>query len=156
TNFPGWALCTQGTTAVAPTITAQPANTTVNLGQSAQFAVGATGQAPLTYQWSKNGTPVALTGVPGYATRAVTSADNNAQYSVIVTAGNGLSTTSSAAVLNVVDKGAGTGPTILTQPASQAVASGTTAQFTVVAAGGTGPFTYQWFRNGAALAGATA
>ena len=45
-------------------------------------------------------------------------------------------------------------PTITTQPASITVNAGATATFTVVA-GGTGPFTYQWLKNGVAIAGAT-
>ena len=46
------------------------------------------------------------------------------------------------------------GPTIQTEPVNQTVVAGAMAQFTVVA-GGTGPFTYQWLRNGVAIAGAT-
>ena len=48
-----------------------------------------------------------------------------------------------------------TAPTIATQPASQTITIGTTATFTVSAAG-TGPFTYQWKKNGTAISGATA
>ena len=46
-------------------------------------------------------------------------------------------------------------PTIVTAPAAQTVSAGSTATFRVVA-GGTGPFTYQWLRNGITIAGATA
>jgi hypothetical protein len=45
-------------------------------------------------------------------------------------------------------------PTITTAPSSQTVTAGQTATFSVVA-GGTGPFSYQWQRNGVDLAGAT-
>lgn len=45
-------------------------------------------------------------------------------------------------------------PSISTQPANQTVTIGTTATFTVSAAG-TGPFTYQWKKNGTAISGAT-
>jgi sugar lactone lactonase YvrE len=38
-------------TSVAPQITRQPANQTVNAGQSATFNVAATGASPTTYQW---------------------------------------------------------------------------------------------------------
>src|SRR5437879_4088728 len=38
-----------------PNITSQPQNQTVIAGQSATFAVGATGDAPLNYQWTFNG-----------------------------------------------------------------------------------------------------
>ena len=44
---------------------------------------------------------------------------------------------------------------ITTQPASQTVATGQTATFTVVATGAA-PLTYQWQKNAAAIAGATA
>jgi hypothetical protein len=44
---------------------------------------------------------------------------------------------------------------ITTQPASVTVAAGATASFSVAAGGGTAPYTYTWYRNGAPLAGAT-
>ncbi len=44
---------------------------------------------------------------------------------------------------------------ISSQPASVSVAPGATASFAVTAAGGTAPYTYQWKRNGASIAGAT-
>ena len=44
--------------AVAPSITSQPAKITVTAGQTATFSVTATGTAPLTYQWKKNGTAI--------------------------------------------------------------------------------------------------
>ena len=47
-----------------------------------------------------------------------------------------------------------TAPTITTQPASQTVSLGATATFTVAAAG-TG-LSYQWYKNGNAVSGATA
>lgn len=43
---------------VAPTITSQPASVSVVAGQTATFSVSATGTAPLSYQWQKNGTDV--------------------------------------------------------------------------------------------------
>ena len=46
-------------------------------------------------------------------------------------------------------------PAIVTAPAAQTAAAGSTATFSVVA-GSNGPFTYQWLRNGIAIAGATA
>jgi hypothetical protein len=42
----------------APSITIQPVSKTVTAGQTATFAVSATGGAPLSYQWGKNGTPI--------------------------------------------------------------------------------------------------
>src|SRR6267142_338615 len=45
-------------TAVAPSITTQPVSQSVTVGQTATFSVTATGTAPLSYQWQKNGTAI--------------------------------------------------------------------------------------------------
>lgn len=50
--------------------------------------------------------------------------------------------------------GGSVGPSITTQPVSQAVAAGQTATFSV-AASGTGPLSYQWQKNGTNIIGAT-
>jgi alpha-tubulin suppressor-like RCC1 family protein len=44
---------------------------------------------------------------------------------------------------------------LATQPANLTVASGDTASFSVTTAGGTAPLSYQWLREGTAIAGAT-
>ncbi|MGH9688942.1 MAG: immunoglobulin domain-containing protein, partial [Candidatus Acidiferrales bacterium] len=49
--------------------------------------------------------------------------------------------------------GGGTAPSITTQPASQSVAAGQTATFTVVATG-TAPLSYQWQKDSANISGA--
>src|ERR1700747_2362690 len=58
----GCAGMVSGTTSnsgpVAPVITTQPGNQTVNAGKTATFTVGATGAAPLNYQWNKNGAAI--------------------------------------------------------------------------------------------------
>jgi hypothetical protein len=51
--------------------------------------------------------------------------------------------------------GSSTAPSITTQPASQSVTAGQTATFSVTATG-TAPVSYQWQKNGLAVAGATA
>jgi len=85
---------------VAPAITTQPASQTVIAGKTASFTVAATGTAPLTYQWSKNGGAISGATSSTYTTPAETTADNNAQFTVAVsnTAGNA---TSNAAILTV-------------------------------------------------------
>ncbi len=45
--------------------------------------------------------------------------------------------------------------TITTQPNNVTVAPGGTASFTVAATGGTAPYSYAWYRNGAQISGAT-
>jgi hypothetical protein len=86
--------------AMAPSITTQPANQTVNAGQTATFSVTATGTAPLSYQWQKGG--VAISGATGasYTTPATQSSDNGTTFTVTVTNAAG-SVSSSAATLTV-------------------------------------------------------
>jgi Immunoglobulin I-set domain len=138
--------------AVAPTITAQPANQTVVVGQTATFSVTATGTAPLSYQWQKNSANINGATASSYTTPATVSGDNGANFDVVVsnTAGN---QTSTMATLTV--NPAALAPTITTQPANQTVTIGQTATFNVIATG-TAPLSYQWQKNNANIAGATA
>ncbi len=84
----------------APSITTQPLSQTMTAGQTASFAVTATGTAPLSYQWRKNGTPISGATSASYTTPAETTADNGAQFMVAVSNSAG-SVTSSAAILTV-------------------------------------------------------
>ena len=132
---------------IAPSITAQPASLTVTAGQTATFTVGATGTAPLSYQWQKNGTTIASATSASYTTPATSSADNGSTFDVVV--GNSAGTAkSSSATLTV--NAATAAPTITTQPTNQTVTAGQTATFSVVASG-TAPFNYQWNKNGTAI-----
>ena len=108
-----------------PSITTQPANQTVNVGQTATFTVVATGAPPLSYQWQKNQVNIAGATSASYTTPATTSADNGTSFRVIVT-NPVTSVTSNAATLTV-----NTGPSITTQPANQTVNVGQTATFAV-------------------------
>jgi len=137
---------------VAPTITTQPANQTVTAGQTAGFTVVATGTAPLSYQWQKNGVNIAGATAASYITPVTTTADSGSTFRVVVNNSVG-SSTSAAATLTV--NAAPVAPTITTQRANQTVTAGQTAGFTVVATG-TAPLSYQWQKNGVNVAGATA
>jgi hypothetical protein len=93
-------LTVSPSTAVAPTITTQPASQTVTAGQTATFNVVATGAAPLTYQWMKNGTAISGATSFTFTTPATTSADNGSQFTVAIANIAG-SATSSAAMLSI-------------------------------------------------------
>ena len=139
-------------TPIMPSITAEPTSQTVTLGQTATFAVAATGTAPMTYQWKKGGAAVSGATSSTYTTPATTSADNGTQFAVTVTNAAG-SVTSNAAALTV---NPGTvAPTITAQPVNESVTTGQTATFSVVATG-TAPLTYQWKKSGNTISGATA
>ncbi len=84
----------------APAITAQPQPATVNVGQTATFAVTVTGTAPLTYQWSRNGTAVNGATAASYTTPATGAGDSGVTYTVTITNAAG-SVTSSGATLTV-------------------------------------------------------
>src|SRR5262249_21492004 len=86
--------------AVAPSISTQPASETVVSGQTATFTVAATGTAPMSYQWKKNGTAIPGATASSYTTPATTSTDNGAQFGVAVSNSAGTAT-SNAATLSV-------------------------------------------------------
>ena len=155
------------TVTVAPTINTQPANQSVTTGQTATFSVAATGTAPLRYQWKKNGTDIPGATSSTYTTPAISSADNAAVFTVVVSNSAGFSVTSSnatltvpgAVVVPVVEVPVGVtpvlvAPAISTQPAAQTVRAGQSATFGVTATG-TAPLGYQWTKNGTYIIGAT-
>src|SRR5437870_3076981 len=83
----------------APTIS-QPASQMVSAGQTATFTVTATGTAPLSYQWQKNGTAIGAATTASYTTPATTASDNGDQFTVVVS-NAARSVTSAAASLTV-------------------------------------------------------
>jgi Abnormal spindle-like microcephaly-assoc'd, ASPM-SPD-2-Hydin len=135
---------------VAPSISTQPASQTLAAGQAATFLVAASGSAPLSYQWQKNGAAISGATSSTYITPAAATSDTGSQFTVVVSnsAGN---VTSNAATLTVT--AATMAPSITTQPASQTVTSGQTATFSVAAVG-TAPLSYQWSKNGTVISGA--
>src|SRR6516165_900109 len=83
-----------------PTITSQPVNQTVTAGQTATFTVAATGTAPLSYQWQKNGANISGATSSSYSTAATTTSDNGSTYDVVVSNSAG-TVTSNVATLTV-------------------------------------------------------
>ena len=133
-----------------PSIVTQPANQSIQSGQTATFTVVASGTGPLSYQWQKNGTAIAAASSASYTTPPASLADSGTRFSVVVSNAGGSETSASAQLTVTVPP-----PSIVTQPANQNIQSGQTATFTVVASG-TGPLSYQWQQNGSAISGALA
>lgn len=70
--------------ATAPTITTQPVNQAVAVGQTATFSVVASGSTPLYYQWQENGNDIPSAISSSYTTPPTVSTDNNSTFDVIV------------------------------------------------------------------------
>lgn len=84
------------TGAAAPAILTQPTDQTVTVGQTATFSVSASGTAPLSYQWQRNGVDIAGATSASYTTLATALADSGATFRVIVSNAAGSATSSSA------------------------------------------------------------
>jgi hypothetical protein len=132
---------------LAPWITTQPQDQTVNPGGTAVFTVSAAGTPPLSYQWRFNNVDLAGATGSSYTRNGVQPADVGA-YSVRVAnmAGSVISSNAWLALTMA--------PFITAQPEDVAVTQGSSATF-MVSAVGTAPLSYQWRFNGTNLAGAT-
>lgn len=138
--------------AAAPAITVPPRSQTFEVGQEGAFTFTATGSFPRTYQWRKDGVPI-----PGETQASlwipVVTTESAGSYSVEVR--NALGATVSAAATLTIN------PARLPVLGILPAASGATVEgrrFSLFApvAGGTSPYTYQWRKDGVAIAGATA
>ena len=135
--------------AAGPGITTQPQSQSVLTGSNAVFTVVASGQTPLNYQWSFNGTSLANSTHISGATSAtltvnsITTADAG-NYQVTVSNSHGHITSSIATLIVLVPAA------ITAQPANQTTYVSGSASFSV-SASGTAPLNYQWFFNGGPL-----
>lgn len=132
------------------TIIQQPLPQGASAGGNATFSVQVSGTAPFTYRWRKNGVDIAgeTAALPNFTLNNVTATDEG-NYSVRVTNSIG-SVTSADAGLYI----AGSIPRILSLSPHQlsALGSNITLQVNAIAQSA---LSYQWFRDGATVAGAT-
>ncbi len=135
------------TVLVPPAITTQPASQSVLNQLPVTLFVAATGTAPLSYQWFKDAQPIPGATQDTLTFSAVSPADAG-MYSVTVTNVAG-SAPSQPATLTVLGP-----PTLIIQPTNQTVRLGLPVTLKV-SASGTPPLSYQWFKGGTAIAGAT-
>ncbi len=138
----------------ATVVTQHPAAQSACPGEAVQLSVAATGDGTLTYRWRKNGDDLNDGGHYAGATTAmltITNADagDAGDYACVVTGGCGSATSNAAAVT------LRTATTVTQHPAAQDVCPGGSATFSV-AGNGEGTVTYQWQKDGADIAGATA
>lgn len=130
-------------------IKSNPISRAVTPGSFVVFSVSTSGTQPLTFQWKKNGAPLAdgggMTGTRTSALQISSAQFTHAGgYTCFVSniAGSAESTTATLMVR--------TPPSIRTEPADLLLNPGETASFTADATG-TQPLTYLWMRNGVAL-----
>lgn len=133
---------------VPPAIVQSPVNATVSPGDPATFSVQASGTGTLSYQWLLNGQVIPGATSSTYSITSAMSTDAGAYAAVVANSGGAV--TSIPATLTVALQP----PTIVQQPLSQTVNVGTTVAMAVQASGSS-PLSYQWSRNGSAIAGAT-
>lgn len=136
----------------APLILAQQTGVTQYVGLNATLSAVANGQAPMTCQWYKVGPPdTALNNQNGLSlTFSSVQTTNQGSYYAIVN--NGLGMAQSANIyLQVL---LATPVSITQQPANLTVLQGYSASF-YIAASGTPPIGYQWYRNNVLISGAT-
>ncbi|GAB4560059.1 MAG: hypothetical protein Tsb007_22810 [Rhizobacter sp.] len=130
--------------ALPPTLTQQPASLSVTEGQAASFTVAATGDAPLAYQWQRNGADIPGATAPTYVLAATVLGDGGATFRAEVSnaAGN---TTSNAATLTVMVSVPVL--TITLQPVATTAVAGTQASFSVAATCSAGTLGLKWQRG---------
>ncbi|MAE32297.1 MAG: hypothetical protein CMO43_12050, partial [Verrucomicrobiales bacterium] len=128
------------------TLVSEPKDRMVPTEASMTFEVEATGTEPLTYQWLKNGEPVAGATASTFIISGV-SLDDSGGYQVLVTnpAGDQLSRSASLRVAQPVS--------IVTQPQSAQIREGQPYELSVLASGSE-PISYKWYKNAEPVEGA--
>jgi hypothetical protein len=130
-----------------PVIVRQPEAINANESGSASFSVAAIGEAPLLYQWRKNGLDVVGATSPILTLTNLAMLDE-AIYKVVVFNSRGFEVSTSV-LLSVAIR-----PSFISQPLGQTIPAGGTFSLNVQNRGPQ-PFFYQWLRDNAPIGGAT-
>jgi hypothetical protein len=130
-----------------PYITNQPSIISVLANSNATMTVGAFGTAPMSYQWSFDGT--AVDGATNSTLTVSNAQSPNEGYYQVTLANNVGTATSQPIFLRVLASGV----VIVSNPAPLSVPAGSQAVFNAGVIG-SAPLTFRWFKDGALLAGA--
>lgn len=134
--------------AIAPAITTLPAAITVEYGSGLSLYPSVAGSPSMTYQWSKDGTPIAGATSSSYARNTMTSADAGV-YALTATNSAGSATGSVIVTVNPP-----VAPRVYGLPASLTQLEGGSFSFYPTFYGSQ-PMTYQWQKDGMDIPGAT-
>lgn len=134
----------------SPALARQPQTQTVNVGARASLSVTAYATGPFTYQWRKNASAIAGATADTLVLSSASVSDSG-DYTVAVTNSRGV-VVSAVAALTV--RPPVSAPAIVAAPASRVITQGATTQLTVAASGTPEP-SYQWFKDGLLIPGAT-
>jgi gliding motility-associated-like protein len=132
----------QGTSFPVP-----PQGSTVCSGQPVTLTAPTNGGTNVTYQWFQGSTPIPGATADTYTITSSTVADSG-NYTLVATVASCGTFTSPVAVV-VVNQA----PAITSQPVDKEICVGQSTTFSVVATGTN--LTYQWFKGGVAISGAT-
>ncbi len=142
-----WSQSVQVTIGDSFFINEMPQSAAVCVGESASLSVGVSGNVE-GYQWYRNGAPLA-----GQTSRTLNLSNlqvaDTGRYFVRV---NGFCSHRDSVTVDLNVSG---GPAISTQPADIGICDGLTMRLSVQASTTNGPLTYQWYRNGSRITGAT-
>lgn len=131
---------------VGITITTQPTNQTVVNNTSATFSIAATALGTPTYQWYKNSSIISGATSTTYTTGALTTANDTDTYFCRVSYGG--SSVDSNSVSTKIK------PYIITNPIGGSF-NETDGMSLSVVAGGSPTLSYQWYKDGNEISGAT-
>jgi hypothetical protein len=133
-----------------PALARQPQTQTVSVGERVVLSVVAYATGPYTYQWRRNG---ALIVGANAATLVLPKAEvaDSGEYTVAVANTRGVVESAAA---RVTVRRSDTAPVIVAGPASRVISQGNTIRLSVRAEGAPEP-TYQWFKDGNLIKGAT-
>ena len=135
---------------IPPIIKVQPKDQWVFEGENVLFFATALGSSPLSYQWYKDGFPIENANTSQLIISGTQLSDAG---SYVVEVTNPAGTLMSRQAMLLVQVFIPVPPSIVLQPENQIVMVGESASF-VVAASGSEPLNYQWYKNGIPIEGA--
>src|SRR4029450_7847906 len=124
-------------TALTPNIIGVRAGTNEATATNVTFMVDAYGTGELSYQWQKNGVPIAGATNNWITITNVQMSDEGA-YTAVVTDSSGSSTSPAGNLFVLIT------PVIVQPPLSQSVVAGGLVTLSIAVTGNPIPFTYEW------------